>query len=164
MSTEHLLDDVRDVNLSYLLLMQRLINSDRELAMFRLKIDEEMADLLSKIPVPDLVKLARCNQLLCHFSLEDSSQLYSLINAAKDDDMRRVHAAILLSGREQREGDRRQGERRQGERRQGERRLAADDADWDGPERRQGERRQGDRRNNSDRRKNDRRANRGGSG
>ncbi|MES1923810.1 transcriptional activator FlhD [Salinisphaera sp. T31B1] len=152
-----MLDDVRDVNLSYLLLMQRLINSDRELAMFRLKIDEEMADLLSKIPVPDLVKLARCNQLLCHFSLGDASELYSLVNASEDDDMRRVHAAILLSSQDKREGQRRQGERRQGDRRQADRRTQAA-GDWSGPERRRSDRRQAERRTGKDRRQADRRA------
>lgn len=142
MSTENLLDDVRDVNLSYLLLMQRLINTDRELAMFRLKIDEEMADLLSTIPVQDLARLARCNQLLCHFSLDSAPQLFSLINASKDDDMRRVHAAILLSGQDKRKGDRRQGERRSEDRR-GEDRRAVTRA---GTERRTQDRRAADRR------------------
>lgn len=122
MSTEHLLDDVRDLNLSYLMLMQRLINTDRELAMFRLKIDEEMADLLSEIPIADLTKLARCNQLLCHFSLDNAEQLFSLINAPQTDDMRRLHAAILLSSKNNRKTDRREGERREG----GERRGDAD--------------------------------------
>ena len=112
MSAEHLLDDVRDLNLSYLILMQRLINTDRELAMFRLKIDEEMADLLSEIPVADLAKLARCNQLLCHFSLDNAEQLFSLINAPRDDDMRRLHAAILLSSQNKRKADRRGNDRR----------------------------------------------------
>lgn len=114
MSAEHLLDDVRDLNLSYLILMQRLINTDRELAMFRLKIDDDMADLLSQIPVADLTKLARCNQLLCHFSLDSAEQLFSLINAPRDDEMRRLHAGILLSSQNRRKSDRRTGERRAG--------------------------------------------------
>ena len=99
MSTEHLLDDVRDINLSYLLLSQRLITADRELAKYRLRIDEEVADLLSQLPISDLIKLAECNQLLCHFSL-NTPELTALISGPKNDDMRRVHAAILLSNRE----------------------------------------------------------------
>lgn len=117
MSAEQLLDDVRDLNLSYLILMQRLINTDRELAMFRLKIDDEMADLLSEIPVADLTRLARCNQLLCHFSLDSAEQLFALINAPRDDDMRRLHAGILLSSQRNRKSDRRAGERRAGDER-----------------------------------------------
>ena len=136
MQTDHLLDDIREVNLSYLLLMQRLINTDREAAMFRLKIDDEMADLLSRIPVSELARLARCNQLLCHFSLNDADQLHSLIRAAGDDSMRQVHAAILLGSNERRAAN----DRRQAERRQGDRRIH-DQGAPDGVERREGERR-----------------------
>ncbi|MGB7757229.1 MAG: flagellar transcriptional regulator FlhD [Salinisphaera sp.] len=142
MQTDHLLDDIREVNLSYLLLMQRLINTDREAAMFRLKIDDEMADLLSRIPVSELARLARCNQLLCHFSLSDADQLHSLIRATGDDSMRQVHAAILLGSNERRAAN----DRRQEERRQGDRRIH-DQGPPEGIERRQGERRaEGDRR------------------
>lgn len=136
METDHLLDDIREVNLSYLLLMQRLINTDREAAMFRLKIDDEMADLLSRIPVSELARLARCNQLLCHFSLEDADQLHSLVRATADDSLRQVHAAILLGSNERRAAN----DRRREERRQGDRRVQ-DLGPTDGVERRQGERR-----------------------
>lgn len=151
METDHLLEDIREVNLSYLLLMQRLINTDREAAMFRLKIDDEMADLLSRIPVSELARLARCNQLLCHFSLNDADQLHSLIRATGDDSMRQVHAAILLGSNERRAAN----DRRQGERRQGDRRVH-DQGAPDGVERRQGERRAAEDRRQSPRRAADR--------
>lgn len=152
METDHLLDDIREVNLSYLLLMQRLINTDREAAMFRLKIDDEMADLLSRIPVSELARLARCNQLLCHFSLRDADQLHSLIRAIGDDNMRQVHAAILLGSNERRAANgRRQGDRRQ----PGDRRLH-DQGPADGVERRAGERRDGADRRQTQRRATDR--------
>ncbi|WP_348766627.1 flagellar transcriptional regulator FlhD [uncultured Salinisphaera sp.] len=141
MSVDHLLDDVRDLNLSYLILMQRLINTDRELAMFRLKIDEDMADLLSQIPVADLAKLARCNQLLCHFSLDSAEQLFALVNAPRDDDMRRLHAGILLSSQNKRKSDRRGGERREG----GDRRDSVAAESGDVPARRKQPRREADR-------------------
>ncbi|WP_423821853.1 flagellar transcriptional regulator FlhD [Salinisphaera sp. SPP-AMP-43] len=157
METDHLLDDIREVNLSYLLLMQRLINTDREAAMFRLKIDAEMADLLSRIPVPDLARLARCNQLLCHFSLQDADQLYALIEAGGDESLRQVHAAILLGSNERRAAnDRRSSDRRVGDRRQGDRRER-NDGPPDGIERRVAERRQGERRQ-QERRQQSRRA------
>lgn len=141
MNTEHLLEDIREVNLSYLLLMQRLISSDREMAMFRLKIDEETADLLENIPIPELARLARCNQLLCHFSVNDADQLHALINSAKDDRMRQIHAAIVLGGHEHRREDRREDDRRSGKDRRVEN-LGPPG----GKERRKDERRTGDRR------------------
>lgn len=110
LTTEHLLDDIQNVNLSYLLLIQRLINTDREMAVFRLKMDESMADLLGSMPVTDLSRLARCNQLLCNFSLNSADELYALVNSAKNEDFLQLHAAILLSGQEAREGESHDGE------------------------------------------------------
>lgn len=102
MNSDYLLDDIRELNLSYLLLVQRLINTDRQTAIFRLKIDEEMADTLGRIPVAELARLAQCNQLLCHFALQDGDQLQALIRPNADDELRQVHAAILLGSNERR--------------------------------------------------------------
>ncbi|MFC3292908.1 flagellar transcriptional regulator FlhD, partial [Modicisalibacter luteus] len=54
MLTNSLLNDIQDINLSYLLLMQRLINEDRATAMLRLKISEPMADMLALLLVKQL--------------------------------------------------------------------------------------------------------------
>lgn len=110
MGPDPLLEDIQEVNLSYLLLIQRLINTDREAAIFRLKIDEDMANLLGSLPVSEIASLSRCNQLICHFALQSAEQLKSLVSA-KGEDMRQIHAAILLgsNGRkalnEQTQGD-----------------------------------------------------------
>ncbi len=42
--TDQMLDDIREANLTYLILAQRLIREDRAEAMFRLGIGEEVAD------------------------------------------------------------------------------------------------------------------------
>jgi flagellar transcriptional activator FlhD len=104
MGSDPLLEDIQEINLSYLLLIQRLINTDREAAVFRLKIDEDMADLLGSLPVSEVASLARCNQLLCHFALQTADQLKSLV-AAKGEGMRQIHAAILLSSNERKAFD-----------------------------------------------------------
>ncbi|MDU6441922.1 MAG: flagellar transcriptional regulator FlhD, partial [Pantoea sp.] len=49
MGTSDLLKHIYDINLSYLLLAQRLINQEKASAMFRLGIDEEMANALSQL-------------------------------------------------------------------------------------------------------------------
>lgn len=46
MHTSELLKHIYDINLSYLLLAQRLIVQDKASAMFRLGINEEMANTL----------------------------------------------------------------------------------------------------------------------
>ncbi|MGE9715327.1 flagellar transcriptional regulator FlhD, partial [Escherichia coli] len=75
MSTVELLKHIYDINLSYLLLAQRLINQEEASAMFRLGISDSMADALKELTLPQLVKLAETNQLICNFRFEDSETI-----------------------------------------------------------------------------------------
>ncbi|MCM2971283.1 MULTISPECIES: flagellar transcriptional regulator FlhD [Larsenimonas] len=97
--TSSLLEDIRNVNLSYLLLVQRLLNEDRDQAMFRLKLEPEMAKKLSDLPVSELAKLASSSQLLCHFALDSTEALTTLTGEGRTNDLQRTHEAILLAGR-----------------------------------------------------------------
>ena len=49
MKATRLLDEIRETNLSYLLLAQQLIREDRAEATFRLGISEEVADLIDQL-------------------------------------------------------------------------------------------------------------------
>ena len=42
-------NDIKEVNLSYLMLAQNMVRSDREAAIFRLGISEEIADVLGRL-------------------------------------------------------------------------------------------------------------------
>ena len=53
MSTVELLKHIYDINLSYLLLAQRLINQEKASAMFRLGISDSMADALKELTLPN---------------------------------------------------------------------------------------------------------------
>ncbi len=53
MHTSELLKHIYDINLSYLLLAQRLIVQDKASAMFRLGINEEMANTLGALTAAD---------------------------------------------------------------------------------------------------------------
>ncbi len=64
MHTSELLKHIYDINLSYLLLAQRMIVQDKASAMFRLGINEEMATTLAALTLPQMVKLAETNQLV----------------------------------------------------------------------------------------------------
>lgn len=150
---DHLLDDIHELNLAYLLLMQRLINTDRDVAMFRLRIDDDMAELLSRMPISKLAPLARCDQLLCHFSITDADQLDAMLKASSGEDLREIHAAILLGGKERRAAN----DRRREARRSAIERRREDRGPADGIERRLGgERRAGADRREQTRRENDR--------
>ncbi|PHM29374.1 flagellar transcriptional regulator FlhD [Xenorhabdus budapestensis] len=97
MSTVELLKHIYDINLSYLLLAQRLINHEKASAMFRLGISESMADTLAKLALPQLVKLAETNQLICHFRFEDHETVQQLTKESRVDDLQQIHTGILLS-------------------------------------------------------------------
>ena len=49
MTSEQILAEIREANLSYLMLAQSLIRSDRDQALFRLGISEETADMIADI-------------------------------------------------------------------------------------------------------------------
>ena len=95
-----LLNDIQSVNLSYLLLLQRLLVEDTEMALVRLGLDQEMADLLSGMSVSQLVSLSSCNQLLCELALDDASQLKGVLQGGRDQDFSAMHTAMLLNARQ----------------------------------------------------------------
>ncbi|MEX7638405.1 flagellar transcriptional regulator FlhD [Serratia marcescens] len=97
MGTSELLKHIYDINLSYLLLAQRLINDEKSSAMFRLGIDETMADALAQLTLPQMVKLAETNQLVCHFRFNDHQTIERLTKESRVDDLQQIHTGILLS-------------------------------------------------------------------
>ncbi|MGK7613430.1 flagellar transcriptional regulator FlhD, partial [Salmonella enterica] len=61
-----MLKHISDINLSYLLLAQRFIVQDKASAIFRLGINEAMANTLGPLTLPQMVQLAETNHLVCH--------------------------------------------------------------------------------------------------
>jgi len=92
MHTSEMLKHVYDINLSYLLLAQRLISQDKPSAMFRLGISEE-------ITLPQMVKLAETNQLVCQFRFDSHQTITRLTQDSRVDDLQQIHTGILLSTR-----------------------------------------------------------------
>ena len=99
MHTSELLKHIYDINLSYLLLAQRLISQDKATAMFRLGVGEEMADTLGSLTLPEMVKLAETNQLICQFRFDSHQTINVLTQESRVDDLQQIHTGILLSTR-----------------------------------------------------------------
>lgn len=91
------LSEIRELNLSYLVLAQRLIREDRAAAMFRLGVSNELADVLEHLSLAQLVKLAASNLLLCRFRFDDHAVLSSLTHHGRDALVQQSHAAMLLA-------------------------------------------------------------------
>ena len=102
MNFEHLLSEVREANLSYLMLARQMIAADKAEASFRLGIDTELADMIAGLSSSQLLKIASSNMLMCRFRFDDR-MVWDLITShskASETGMGSVHAAILLGSRE----------------------------------------------------------------
>ena len=104
MNTEQILAEIREANLSYLMLAQSLVRSDKEQALFRLGVSEETATLIGTLTSAQMMKMASGNTLLCRFRMDDD-MVWNLLTShgkgAANDGMSRLHASILMAGRHQ---------------------------------------------------------------
>jgi flagellar transcriptional activator FlhD len=92
-----LLADIREVNLSYLLLAQRMLRDDLSSAMFRLGFSREVADIVVRLSPAQLVKLASSSSLLCRFRFDDYTLLSALTHDVLGGALQQAHATILLA-------------------------------------------------------------------
>ncbi len=104
MNADQILAEIREANLSYLMLAQSLIRSDREQALFRLGVSEDTATMIAALTPAQMMKIASGNTLLCRFRMDDDlvwSLLTSHGKSAANDSVSRLHASILMAGRHQ---------------------------------------------------------------
>jgi len=102
MNADQILSEIREANLSYLMLAQSLIRTDREQALYRLGISEESASMISLLSPAQMMKIASGNTLLCRFRMDDDLVWSLLTNhgkSASNDTTSRLHASILMAGR-----------------------------------------------------------------
>lgn len=99
METNQLLDEIRDINLSYLLLAKQMLRDDRVSAMYRLGINQDIADILDRLSSAQLIKMAASNMLLCRFRFDDRLIADMLSNDSRDQSVTKSHAAILMAGK-----------------------------------------------------------------
>src|SRR5258708_23689520 len=83
MNADQILTEIREANLSYLMLAQSLIRADREQALFRLGISEESAALIALLTPAQMMKIASGNTLLCKFRMDDDLVWSLLTNHGK---------------------------------------------------------------------------------
>ncbi len=103
MTDEQMSAEIRETNLTYLMLAQNLIRKDKAEAQFRLGISEESADLMAALSPAQISKIASSSMLLCRFRMDDDVVWSLLTNQAArkvdNDATTRLHASILMAGR-----------------------------------------------------------------
>ncbi|WP_043318849.1 flagellar transcriptional regulator FlhD [Microbulbifer sp. HZ11] len=91
------INEIQEINLSYLLLAQRLLKEDFATARFRLKVDETLATKIVSLTAKQLTRLARSNQFLFRLNLENPIQLEQLTSNKRAENLSHIHTALLMS-------------------------------------------------------------------
>ena len=91
------LSEIRDVNLSYLMIAQQMIRHDRAEAIFRLGISGEIADLIANMSNAQVLKMASCNVMLSRFRFDDSTILSTLVREKSGAAATPMHASIIMA-------------------------------------------------------------------
>ncbi|MBK9664040.1 MAG: flagellar transcriptional regulator FlhD [Nitrosomonas sp.] len=99
MESNQILDEIRDINLSYLLLAKQLLQEDKVTAMYRLGINQDLAEILDKLTSAQMIKMAASNMLFCRFRFDDRLIAEMLSNDSRDQAVTKSHAAIWLAGK-----------------------------------------------------------------
>ena len=103
MTDDQLITEIRDANMTYLMLAQNLIRKDKAAALFRLGVSEESAELIASLSAAQMLKIASGTMLLCRFRMDDDMVWNLLTNhsASKvdNDATTKLHASILMAGR-----------------------------------------------------------------
>ena len=95
---DKLLEEIREANLTYLMLAQHMIRSDHAQALYRLGISGELADLIDNLTPGQMLKMAGSNLLMCRFRFDEKLVWDLLIGHSRDRSAGIAHANILMSG------------------------------------------------------------------
>lgn len=98
MNTMQFQEGIRDINLTYLMLAQQMIREDRAAAIFRLRISQDMVDVIGKLTPTQVVKIASSNMLLCRFRFDENILLSMVTDYSKERLMVQAHTTIMISG------------------------------------------------------------------
>ncbi len=97
MPQSRVIAELQELNLNYLMLVQKLLREDRDTAIFRLKIDDELADFIADLTINELTALARQPHCLLKPSLGSVEQLKAILNNKRETGMRDTHLAMLMA-------------------------------------------------------------------
>jgi flagellar transcriptional activator FlhD len=100
---EQLLQEVREVNLAYLVLAQHMIRADKAQARYRLGVSEEVASIVEQLTPAQLMKIAGSNQLILRFRFDDDVvwnllTSHSRAKLAPGAAVAGLHANIVMAG------------------------------------------------------------------
>ncbi len=84
MNAHQIHEEIKETNLSFMLIAQQMIKGDKVAAIKNFGMSEEMADLVAGLSPAQMLKMSASNMLLCCFRFDDSLLLNMLGNYQKD--------------------------------------------------------------------------------
>jgi flagellar transcriptional activator FlhD len=99
MNCEGMQEEIRELNLAYLMLAQQMVRDDREAAMYRLGIGADVADLIAGLTTSQIARMAGQQMVLCRFRFDDAALLDMLTGKGRDGATSSLHAAIIAAGK-----------------------------------------------------------------
>lgn len=91
------LQSIYVLNLSYLLLAQHLIKQDRFSAGFSLGINEDLLEIIKDLSLPQLLRLASVDRLICQLRIDNESVLNAITKSSRLEALQGIHTGIILS-------------------------------------------------------------------
>ena len=98
MDTNQILGEIKEINLGYILLAQKMLREDKAAAMYRLGIGQNVAEIIENLTSSQILKMAASNTLLCRFRFDDRLIAEMLTSHSQDHATSMSHAAILMAG------------------------------------------------------------------
>jgi len=92
-------NEIRELNLSYLMLAQQMIMADKAGAMFKLGVGEDVAEVIENLSPAQILRMASSEMLLCRFRFDDTLLLNLLGNHGSEGVVSRIHATILAASK-----------------------------------------------------------------
>lgn len=97
MTETNINNEIKELNLAYLMLAKQMLAADRESAMLKLGVGEDVADMIGKLSPGQMLRMAAGDLLLCQFRFDDTLLLNLLSNHERDNQAARIHATILAA-------------------------------------------------------------------
>lgn len=101
MNTNQIQSEIKESNLSYMMLAQQMIKEDKVASIFRLGVSEEMADLIAGLTPAQTLKMASSSMMLYRFRFDERLLLNMITDINKDRVMSQAHATILMTAQPQ---------------------------------------------------------------
>ena len=93
-------NEIRELNLSYLLLAQQILRTDRASGMLKLGVGDDVVDLIENLSPAQIMRMASSDMLLCQFRFDDTLLLNLMANHGRENPAARIHATILAASKE----------------------------------------------------------------